>query len=155
MNEGSEKDHLQIYLSIYQAFLPILSLFLGFILATAALVSFLEAPIELRRILLWLLLSSFLLMDFVLVRTHATVIEMLIKRKIPLLCPPWNDEILTIGIFVLSISFSFMLLIGGLTKYEAIIWGFLSVILAVWSYFRIRGAKKTGEENKILIVLKS
>jgi len=155
MNENSEKEHMQVYLSIYQAFLPIISLFLGFILTTAALVSFLEAPIELRRSLLWLLLLSFLIMDFVLVRTHASVIEMLVKRKMPLLCPPWNDEVLTIGIFFLSISFCFMLLIGGLSKCEAIIWAILSFVLAVWSYFRIHDAKKAEEENKTLVVLSS
>lgn len=151
MNE----DPLQVYLSIYQSFLPILSLFLGFILTTIVMVSFLETPIEMRRFLLWPLLVSFLVMDYVLVRTHVHVLSLMSERGISIPCPPWNDELMTLGMLALCISLCFVILINGLSVCEAIIFGISSLILEAWTLLRIKEAKKDGRVNKTVIVLKS
>lgn len=141
MNGSRKKDYLEVYLSLYQSFVTMLSLFLGFILATITIVSFLQAPIEWRRPTLWLLLTSFATIDFVFVRTHSRVLKEMTDRGLTLICPRWNDELLTLGIGGICISFCFMLLIGGLTISEAIIWGIISVILTIISHIQIYKAK--------------
>jgi hypothetical protein len=140
------------YLSLYESFVSMLAIFLGFILATIALVSFLTAPLESRRLTLWFLLTSFAIMDFSLVRIHSRILEKFASAGCELLCPPYNDELLTIAMTLMSLSIGFMLLIGGLTICESVIWWVISGLLACYSFTKISKAKKSKPNSKATII---
>ncbi|MEM3870952.1 MAG: hypothetical protein QXE05_00080 [Nitrososphaeria archaeon] len=142
MNEDAE---LQTYLSLYQAFIVIISLFIGFILTTIAIVSFSEKSIELYRFIFWGLLASFLLMEFILIRTQNNTLKLISKKGINIPCPAYNDELFCIG--MLALASSLCLMIARLYLFEAIIFEVLSVILTIWALLSIKNAKKAKKKQ--------
>jgi len=133
------------YLSLYGTFVKMLTLFMGFILATVTLISFQHAELLWRRIALWCLLTAFAMMIITLIRTHAGILKKLPPQD-KSMCEPHNDEILTVAMGLMSDSIGFILIMAGLTLYEASIWIAFSVLFAPFSWRLIKASKKQTME---------
>jgi hypothetical protein len=146
-DERSEKpnpNHVQANLSLYQAFITMLSIFLGFLLTTITLISFLPQAqlvnLSLRRAMIWVLLAAYYVLVIVLVRTHRKNLRE--AKVFGLNCDSLNDKLITAGLGLISLSLSFIILAGGLSVLEAVLSGIAGVASVVYGYRKIREAKK-------------
>jgi hypothetical protein len=147
-DEKPDLDRLQARLSLYGTFVTMLSIFLGFLLATVALVCFSSQlkPSDLLqgRLLAWLLVAAYYVLIVVLVRQHSETLRQ--ARKIDFECLPFNDELMTLGLTFISVSFSFMMLAAGFTVWEVVLSGIIGVAISIFGFVKVKRAKK--DENK-------
>lgn len=144
-SEEPNLDHLQARLSLYGTMVTMLSIFLGFLLATVALISFLpqaqSVDLSLRRAAIWVLLVAYYALAIMLVRQHSKTLDE--AKVIGLVCLRGNDELMTAGLVLMSLSFSFMVLAGGFTVGEAVLSGIAGAAVAIFGYLKVKKAKKT------------
>jgi hypothetical protein len=137
-------NYAQVQLPLYQAFITMLSIFLGFLLATIALISFLPQAqlisLSLRRAMIWILLIAYDLLVVVLTRTHS--INLSEAKKFGLMCDPLNDKLIIAGLVLISVSFSIIILAGGLSVLDAVICGVFGVASVGYGSWKIMEAKK-------------
>jgi hypothetical protein len=148
MDEKNDENKLSDLLTFYGSYIAMVSIFLGFTLATIALVSFQTLHTGSQGTVLWLLLSTFSLFELSLVRTHSNVIKEGGKKGQTLPCPWLNDEIFALAILSMSLSLAVMAYIGGLTLNQAIFWVVIYALLAVYAYIIIKIEKRKAKKQK-------
>jgi len=149
-DKKADLDRLQARLSLYGTFVTMLSIFLGFLLATVALVCLSSQlkPNDLLhgRLLAWLLVAAYYVLIVVLVRQHSKTLEE--AKGVNFECLRFNDELMTLGLAFISVSFSFMMLAGGFTAWEAVLSGIIGVAISIFGFVEVKKAKKDEKKQK-------